>query len=179
MREADLRPLLIFGAWAGIVGGALRIAAAFVPYAANDARLETLYAVIDLGLLFGLIAIYLAHATALGAAGLLGFVIAAARVASIVGPDTQAFGVDFYRLGGGAALIGLMVISVQALRTGRLRAPAMFWLVGLALAIAPTFAPAGLFFVAMGVAFGAGFVTAGLAVLRGDGRRVAPLAQRA
>jgi hypothetical protein len=96
-----------------------------------------------------------------------------------VGPDTQAFGVDFYRLGGGAALIGLMVISVQALRTGRLRAPAMFWLVGLALAIAPTFAPAGLFFVAMGVAFGAGFVTAGLAVLRGDGRRVAPLAQRA
>ncbi|HAJ47992.1 MAG TPA: hypothetical protein DCL54_15575, partial [Alphaproteobacteria bacterium] len=57
--------------------------------------LEVLYAVIDLSLLFGLVAIYLRVAPALGWPGLLAFAVSGAGLASIVGPDTEMFGIDW------------------------------------------------------------------------------------
>ena len=68
--------LVRFGAVAAVVGGVLRIASTFIPYEANSAPLETLYGVIDLCLLFGLIAGYLAHAEAVVLVGRFAFLLA-------------------------------------------------------------------------------------------------------
>ena len=85
--------LVRFGAWAAVVAGFLRIASSFIPYEAGSAVLEALYGVIDLGLMFGLIAIYIASAEGIGFAGLAAFLVALAGLASIVGP-AQRSGLD-------------------------------------------------------------------------------------
>jgi hypothetical protein len=87
--------LVRVGAAAAVVAGALRIVSTFIPYEANSAGLEALYGVIDLCLMFGLVAVYVASAEAIGMAGLAFFLVALAGVASIVGPDAPAFGIDF------------------------------------------------------------------------------------
>ena len=57
-------------------GGALRIVSSFVPYEAGSVALEALYGVIDLCLLSGLLAVYVANAEAVGIAGLAMFLVA-------------------------------------------------------------------------------------------------------
>jgi hypothetical protein len=94
-----LAGLVRLGALAAVVAGALRIASTFIPYEAGSAPLETFYGVIDLGLMFGLMAVYAGNAGRVGAIGFAGFAVALAGIASIVGPDAPAFGVDFYRVG--------------------------------------------------------------------------------
>ena len=156
--------LVRVGAAAAIVAGALRIASTFIPYEPNSAGLETLYGVIDLGLMFGLVAIYIVSAEALGIAGLGFFLIALAGVASIVGPDAPAFGIDFYRIGALVFVTGLAGLSVQLLRAGRLRTSAVLWLATFASSLATMIAPQA--FIAAGLAIGAGYLFAGVELLR-------------
>ena len=155
--------LMRFGAWAAILAGALRIASTLIPYEANSAPLETLYAVIDLGLMFGLIALYIATAEAAGRIGLAGFIVALTGIASIVGPDAIAFGVDLYRIGALVFVIGLAILSLQLLRARTLRASATFWIFTLASSLASPFLPQA--FVAAGLTLGAGYILAGLSLL--------------
>ncbi len=108
--------LVRVGALAAILGGALRIVSSFIPYEANSAPLEALYAVIDVCFVFGLIAIYITSAEAVGMAGLAAFLVAMTGLASIVGPDPQAFGIDFYRAGALVFVLGLAGLSVQLFR---------------------------------------------------------------
>jgi hypothetical protein len=152
------------GAAAAIVAGALRIVSTFIPYEPNSAGLETLYGVIDLGLMFGLIAVYIASAEALGMAGLAFFMIALGGVASIVGPDAPAFGIDFYRIGALVFVAGLAGLSAQLLRAGLLRLSAALWLATFASSLVTMIVPQG--FVAAGLAIGAGYVLAGVELLR-------------
>ena len=156
--------LVRVGAVAAMVGGGLRIVSTFIAYQADLAWLEALYAVIDLCLLVGLIAIYLANADAVGAPGLVAFLVALAGVASIVGPDAPAFGVDFYRIGALVFVAGLAGLSVMLLRTKRLRASAWLWsatlLAGLTASVWP---PA---FMASGLCLGAGYLLAGALIWR-------------
>lgn len=156
--------LVRFGAAAALIGGALRIASSFVPYEADSAALETLYGVIDICLLSGLLAVYVANAEAVGIAGLALFLVALAGVASIVGPDAQAFGVDFYRVGALVFVVGLAGLSAQLLRARRMRLSAALWLATLAASLASVVLPQA--FMAAGVLIGAGYVTAGLELLR-------------
>jgi len=154
--------LMRFGAWAAMAAGALRIASTFIPYEANSAPLETLYAIIDLGLVFGLIAIYLSAADIVGRIGLLAFIVALSGLASIVGPDVFQFGIDFYRVGALIFVAGLAVLAVQLLRAKTLRATATLWLATLAASLAtPVFPQA---FLAAGLALGASFLLAGLSL---------------
>ena len=132
MTAADLAQrtagLVRAGAAAAITGGALRIVSTFIPHEANSPGLEALYGVIDLGLMFGLVAVYIASAEAVGIAGLALFLVALAGVASIVGPDAPAFGGDLYRIGALVFVAGLAGLSVQLLRAGVMRVSVGFWL---------------------------------------------------
>lgn len=159
-----VRQLVVFGAIAGLTGGALRIGSIFIPYQADQPMLETLYGVIDLGLLFGLLAAYLANAQATGLAGLAMFLVAMAGLASIVGPDAPAFGVDFYRVGALVFVAGLSGLSVQLVRARVLVPSATLWIATLACSLATPMIPAA--FMGAGLCLGVGFVLAGVEVLR-------------
>jgi hypothetical protein len=168
---ADIQPariatLIRFGAIAAMLGGALRVISSFVPYQADQAWLEALYGVIDLCLLFGLMAIYLAFAERLGAVGFVLFASAVAGLASIVGPDAQIFGIDFYRVGALVFIVSLGGFSAQLLRKKTLIASAMLWLAALACSVASPLLQTPLAFMGAGILLGAGYVLAGLAILR-------------
>jgi hypothetical protein len=160
-RTADL---VRIGALAAIMAGALRIVSTAIPHEPDSAGLEALYGVIDLGLMFGLVAVYLATAEALGMAGLAFFLVALAGVASLVGPDAPAFGVDFYRAGALVFVAGLAGLSVQLLRAGLIRTSAALWLVTFAASLLMVIAPQT--FVVAGLAIGTGYVIAGVELLR-------------
>lgn len=163
-QTTPLAPLLRLGAWGAVAGGGLRMLAALIPYAANSPLLETLYAVIDIGLLFGLIAIYLDGAAAAGKMGLTGFAIALAGTASIVGPDARAFGIDFYLAGSLVLLAGLSLLAVAFWRAGHQVRPAQAWLFSAVLAIAGGALAQPLLIAVGGLLFGLGFVLAGLRI---------------
>lgn len=153
---------------AAVLGGALRIAAAFVPWEQNVAWLEALYFVIDVALLFGLMGVYFAERARLGVAGFAAFALAETGIAVIVGPDGAAFGLDVYQLGVLAIAIGLAVLGIVILmaRAGSAIA-ASCWIGSLLVGVGATLAnepEAG--FVAGGVLFGLGFVAAGAALMR-------------
>jgi uncharacterized membrane protein HdeD (DUF308 family) len=80
----DARLLQVLGLFA-VLGGVLRVASAFIPWAPDVASLEALYLAIDVMLLFGLMGIYFAHRNQLGVFGFAAFAIAEAGIASIVG----------------------------------------------------------------------------------------------
>ncbi len=153
---------------AAVLGGGLRIVSAFVPWEQNLAWLEAFYFVIDVALLFGLMGIYFAERARLGFAGFAAFALAETGIASIVGPDGMAFGLDVYQLGVFAISIGLAILGtvMLATRVGSAIA-ASCWILSLVVGLAATLAnqpEAG--FVAGGVLFGLGFVVAGLGLMR-------------
>ncbi len=158
--------MIRWGAWCGMAGGALRVGSSFIPWHADDAPLEMLYAAIDLGMLFGLIAVGLAAGKALGRIGFAAWVIATAALASIVGPDPVAFGIDFYRLGAGVFVLALGAMGARLVWRRTLTNAATLWLAsaGLAIVAGATASPVAV--VAAGITLGLGFVLAGRTLLR-------------
>lgn len=157
--------LLILGAWAALLGGASRIASAFIPFTPETVWLEILYAVIDVLMVVATLAIYARYMSALGLIGLVAAAFACLGFASIIGPDPVMFGIDFYRLGAGVIVVSMAVFAVQLLRARVMRVAAYFWLLAFvfALGLAALTEPGLL--VASGVTFGAGFIAAGLSLL--------------
>lgn len=162
MKTTDV--LRLAGA-AAALGGALRIAAAFIPSQPDSAQLELLYFVIDLSLLFGLIGIYAGQCERFGWIGLVGFVAAASGLASIAGPDADIFGFNIYGIAVGVIGVGLALISVAMLWDATLPRwiPAL-WIGSLLAGIAANAVPdsAQAAFLVAGVLFGLGFLGAGI-----------------
>jgi len=154
---------------AAIAGGLVRIASSF-SLVTDPVTLEWIYDGTDVLLLFGLIGIYVARAPALGFLGLASFGVAVAALSFIGGPDADPFGFSTYEQGATTLAIALIGLSIAWLRGGeRPLAPPLFWIAtalagGLFDMLAPPFPGYGL--TAAGVLFGAGFVTAGLPLLR-------------
>jgi hypothetical protein len=163
---AALNRLIQLGGIAAIIGGGLRVVATFIPYAAGSAILEILYAVIDVGLLFGLIAIYLGSAEATGRLGLAGFFVSLTGLASIVGPDAPAFGVDFYQLGSAILVLGLVPLATQLVRLPDQRLTGAAWLVCAGLGLVSAVSQSSWTFAAAGAALGTGFALGGAILLR-------------
>jgi hypothetical protein len=163
--------LIRLGAVGAILGGALRIVAAFIPYDPALGWLELLYGVIDIGLLFGLIALYLAHSDKLGVGGLALFALALAALASIIGPDSRAFGTDWYLLGAGVFLAALAGLGLLMLWQGLARGPAACWIFAFIIGLLTLSGGASWAFVASGVSLGLGFVLVGQALLSRNGDR--------
>ena len=165
MKDAHL--LRILGT-AAILGGALRIGSAFIPWTPDSAPLEVLYDVIDVLLLFGLMGVYFATRGAIGILGFAAFAIAETGIASIVGPDTTAFGIDTYQSGVLVITAGLTLFAIQLLLTRALPWWAsVWWIASTAVGVGATAGGnAGLGFFAGGVLFGLGFIASGVAVFR-------------
>ncbi|BCW88846.1 hypothetical protein sos41_19900 [Alphaproteobacteria bacterium SO-S41] len=169
LRETEGMTVILYrgAGGAALLAGVLRIASAFIPYAPDQAALETVFGLVDLGLLFGTIGIYLADRDALGLAGLAGFVVLLSGIASIVGPDSVFLGVNTYAVGVNVIAAGAVILAVQWLRTGRLTTSALTLISSVAIGgIGPVAGLGGASFVAAGVLFGIAYAAAGLHLLR-------------
>jgi len=153
-----------WGAGCAMTGGALRVVTTFIPWRAGNAGLEIVYAATDLGMLFALIAVGLAAARPLGRVGFACWAVALAGLASIVGPDPVAFGIDFYQLGAGVFVLALGAMAVVLLAQRTLRAASGLWAASAVLALASAASP--LAFAAAGLVLGLGFIAAGWAMWR-------------
>lgn len=149
------------GAVAAIIGGILRIVAAFIPFVPQYPALESLYAIIDLCLLFGLGAIYLPNLARFGRLGIAGYLIASAGLASIVGPDTPMFGVDFYLMGSAIFEIGLLLLGFTMIRGRQYRATGWLWIISAASAIAVALGGGEVALLLAGTSLGLGFALGG------------------
>jgi hypothetical protein len=157
-----VKALILAGTIGAGVGGALRIMSSFIPYVAEVAWLEGLYAAIDIGLLLGLLAVYLSVST--GAGGAIAFLVAFAALASLVGPDARAFGVDFYRLGASVFSLALAAFALTLLAARAFRTAAILWLASAVAGVAAA-SSAPLAFQIAGMMLGAGFIAAASALI--------------
>jgi hypothetical protein len=155
--------------FAAILGGGARIASALLQLDDPVAR-EWLYAGIDILLVFGLIGIYVARADRLGLLGLTSFIIAMAGFSFIGGPDADVLGFSTYEQGAAVIAIAMAGFSIAWLRAGERpwSAPLCWFASVLAVGVLGRLpAPAPDFsFMLAGTLFGAGFIGAGLPLLR-------------
>ncbi len=156
--------LIRLGAWAAIAGGALRIADSFTQGVLSPAMLAALYLATDVLLLIGVAALWLRQRATLDIAGKAGLAI---FVLGIVLVRAAALGFGRYQTGATVAVLGLALYAIEALlaKRGQPWAP-VAWLVSLAAGVAGAFgvAPEAMLALA-GVAFGAGFIAAGVECL--------------
>ncbi len=157
--------LIRMGSYVAIGSGVLKLVVAFIPYTHQSAFLEGLYGVIDAGLLFGLIAVYLFAASRIGWVGLASFVIALTALASIVGPDAEMFGIDFYQTGSTVFALGLTALSLQFLYRRILTAAATLWIASAVIGVVLSSVGSPFAFTAAGIALSAGFILAGYRIL--------------
>lgn len=157
--------LIKLGAYCAILGGALRIAASFVPFTPESAALEIFYVLIDFSLMVGLAALYIANAARLGPVGLVGFVLAFAGLASIIGPDPTMFGIDFYQLGVAVIGLGVALLGFRMVFLEGLRMSGGAWLSAFLAGLTPYAGAGAIAFVLAGTLFGTGFIAAGFALL--------------
>ena len=152
------------GGLAAIAGGMLRIANAFLG-GMPQSVLAALYMITDGLLLAGVAGLWLTRRVQMGVAGTLGLSV---FVAGILTVRASAFGIGSYRLGAAVALIGLAVYSTDVLwrRYAPHWAP-VFWLTSLPPAITAMLGISPFAMSALAAAlFGAGFIFAGLELLR-------------
>lgn len=162
------RWLFFLAGAAAMFGGGLRIATSFLPWDATDPLMELIALKVDLLALFGLMGIWLSQRAQLGWVGFVAFAIAESGIASIVGPDTKAFGIDTYMAGVAVISHGLALLGVLMVMYGHLlnRLAGVCWIGSLAVGIggAALGMPAE-GFVAGGVLYGAGFILGGLGLV--------------
>ncbi|WP_262692137.1 hypothetical protein [Kordiimonas aestuarii] len=158
-------------AFAAVTGGGLRIVTSFISYSPESVGLEALYALIDLSLLIAVIGLYLRTADRTGIPGLVGLFLSGTGFASIVGPDPVMLGMNFYALGTFLILTGISLFAFAVLATGAGSVPAAYlWLASSVLGpIGSLFPHATMTLMMAGILFGAGFVVAGLWLLRPTG----------
>ena len=166
-----MTPLQLFklaGA-AASAGGGLRIIASFALHA-DAVTLEWLYTTIDVLLLFGLMGIYFVRAERLRLLGMTSFAVAVAALSFIGGPDADTLGFSTHEQGAAVLLIALVALSLAWLRAGeRPYAPPLCWFASAIAAGVLSALPAPLSdygVIAARILFGAGFVFAGLDLLR-------------
>lgn len=162
------RWLLFLAGAAAMIGGGLRIATSFLPWDPSDPLMELIALKIDLLALFGLMGIWLSQREQLGWIGFIAFVVAESGIASIVGPDTTAFGIDTYQAGVAVISIGLAVFGALMVVRGHLlnRLAGLCWVGTLLAGLAGSALGMPVEgFAAGGVLYGAGFILGGLGLV--------------
>lgn len=144
-----------------LLGGLVDMGAHAIPHTANSAPLEAYYAAADILLMFGIFGLYLAHAQKTGILGLIGFIIAATGIGSIIGPDAIMFDTNFYEVGISAVTIGLLIYSIVLLRAKILTPSAIAWLLMAVIGIGGSVLGYAISFKIAGLLFGLGFVLGG------------------
>ncbi|MBV9903928.1 MAG: hypothetical protein JO346_05035 [Alphaproteobacteria bacterium] len=150
------------GGMGAIIGGVMRAAGSFAPAVLSPSAQAVLYFATDVFLLLGVAGFWLKQRASLGFVGALGLVVFVAGILVI----RVTNGAE-YQLGAAVALLGVTLYSAKTLtaRSGAPFAP-VAWLAALAFGVAGmlSFQPMAMT-LAAGVAFGMGFVAAGLETL--------------
>jgi len=163
----NTKALFRLGAVAAIVAGILRIVSSFIPYSdPTTVNQELFYLVIDLCILFGVLVVYFFQLVEVGRLGFAGFLLALCGGAIIVGPDGSIGVVSMYQIGSASLLLGLTLVSLAGWRAARLPRYALAsWMLSTVLAVLGSFpGPPGVLLVLAGLAFGVGFVGAGVRI---------------
>jgi hypothetical protein len=152
------------GALAAIAGGALRAVASFAPIViASDLWRESLYVVVDMCLVVGLLAFYSQRSERLGRWGTIGLAvalvgIAAVRMNRLISP------LDLYAVGALATACGVMILTIRAwIATGiQVWVPAAFIFSILVGVVGNVVHGGNALFVCSGVMFGIAFTGLGV-----------------
>ncbi len=149
---------------AAIVAGVLRRIEAFAFELLSSRDSERLFLVTDIVLLFALIGVYVYLSRAVGWAGLAGF---AAAVVGIVLMRGAGDYIDAYAVGAGVNAVGVAVLGAAILFSrGISGIGPVLWIAALAVAILAYLLQSDWVYEAAGIAFGLGFVIAGVEMLR-------------
>jgi hypothetical protein len=158
--------LIRLGGYGAFAGGTLKLIAAFIPYTPRSAGLELLYGAIDAGLLLGLIAVYLVAAERIGAIGLATFTVTLLALASLIGPEAEMFGIDFYFAGSAVFSLGLAAFAGQLLRGDVFAAAAWLWIASAFIGVGLSVMGSALAFTVAGMVLAVGFALAGYQLLQ-------------
>ena len=162
-RSMRSEQLMRWGGLAAVVAGALRTVASFWPATEPGVALEILYLLIDVLILFGILAIYGFQCDRIGSSGFIGFVLAVIGTAIIAGPDGTIGMVNMYAVGSLSLGVGLVVLAVASWMARTLpRWVAILWALSIVTGIVGAAAALQTLFVISGVTFGVGFIGAGL-----------------
>lgn len=104
----------LFGVGA-IVGGLLKVFLAFVRAADDQDLLQALHVLADLGLVLGLVGIYMLFRDRFSLAGHAGFLLALMGLSFIAGPQAAIYGVSAYKIGFPVLCLGLALLAVGQL----------------------------------------------------------------
>lgn len=149
---------------AAILAGVLRGVDAFAFKFLAMGESDPLFLVTDIALLFALIGIYARVSRAAGWAGLAGF---AAALVGILLVRSAGGIIDAYIIGAAVVAVGVAVLGAAILQT-RAFPPVgpILWIVALAAAVPVYWLESDWLFEAAGVAFGLGFIAAGVELIR-------------
>ncbi|MFM5895134.1 MAG: hypothetical protein ACKOQM_11995 [Novosphingobium sp.] len=159
--------LFHISAIAAALAGVLRLIAQFIPYVPDSAGLELLYGAIDVGFTLAMTGLVALCAPRIPWPGLVLLLTALIGVASIVGPDKTAFGIDFYLAGSAVFALSLGLAAPWLARLPGLKAPAGAWALGALAALASAAGLGAAAFAAAGLLLALGFVLAVPALWRG------------
>lgn len=160
--------LFRISACAAGLAGVLRLIAQIIPYTPDNAPLEALYGVIDIGFVLAMTGLVALCAPRIHVAGLVLLLAALCGVASIVGPDRTAFGIDFYLAGSAVFALSLGLSAPWLARLPGLERAALAWALGALAAISSALGGGALAFAAAGLLLALGFVLAAPALWRGE-----------
>lgn len=162
--DASLSRILAIGA---IAGGLLRVVNAFTASVLSAQMLQVSYALTDILLLLGLAGILLTWRFELERLGYAGVAIAAIGLTIIRGTGFSSVAMQGYAIGAAVAVVGVALLGADLLwrRIGAKLAP-LFWLASFALGVWSAFGGLAAIQILAGIAFGAGFVFAGIDLLR-------------
>ena len=157
--------LMYAGATAAIAGGALRIFTALFTHIEPTPFLELQYFLIDILLLFGLVAVVASWLNRLNPVSLMMLAVAFIGLASLVGPETVIDGIDYYMVGASVLSVGLVGFSMAVFHIKVLRKTAFFWTASFASGVFSMLSSNPQAFLVAGILFGLGFVAIGVATL--------------
>ena len=94
-----------------ILGGLLQIFVSFVRAASDVDLLETLVVMAELGLLLGLLGMFMMYRDRISKLGSVGFVLAFLGLSFIAGPDSTLYGFGAFEIGAPVIAIGLILFA--------------------------------------------------------------------
>ncbi len=156
-------------ALSAVAGGLLRIVDSFTGEILPAQTLAVLYFVTDVFLLAGIAGVWWRRRPTLGWAAMAGLTLFVFGILAIRVSALGMLGASGYQLGAAVALLGLAAYAVETLlRRGAVPWAPVLWLISLVFGIAGAagLAPDAMT-AAAGVAFGAGFVAAGVETFTG------------
>ena len=158
--------LVWVGGAAAILAGVLRAMVAAAPDAGSEVARQSVYFIVDLLLLLGVIALYWQHHAALGRAGACAFLLTIAGLL-LVRSRCAVPGIDLYPAGALSVAIGWVVLGLAWWRrsSGSPSVPLLLLLSLLLGVLSQFLGSAQTLFAASGVLFGAAMIEAGRRLL--------------